>query len=88
MSTDPFSDADAEPAFEPRNGECVSGTTSTAEPATGSEGFEANDQNREAWKVRCRECDELVPAKSFYYECGAARPADSDYYVGEGDESR
>lgn len=90
MSTDPISDTDtdAEPAFEPRDGERVSDTASTAEPATESGGFEENDRDALAWKAECRECSELVPAKPFCYECGASRPADGDYYVAEGVESR
>ncbi|WP_273837491.1 hypothetical protein [Halococcus sp. PRR34] len=90
MSTDPISDTDtdAKPAFEPRDGEYVSGTASTAEPATESDGFETDDRNREGWKAKCRECSELVPAKPYCYECGAARPADGDYYVAEEVENR
>jgi uncharacterized OB-fold protein len=42
-----------------------------------------DDRNREAWKAQCRECNELVPAKPYCYECGAERPADGDYYVAE-----
>jgi hypothetical protein len=49
---------------------------------------ETDNRDREAWKVHCRECNELVPAKPYCYECGAARPADGDYYVGTEAESR
>jgi hypothetical protein len=71
MSTDLFADtdADAEPTFEPRDGEHVESETET--------------DDHDAWKIPCRECNELVPAKPYCYECGAERPADGDYYVAE-----
>ncbi|GAA0464455.1 hypothetical protein MUK72_19420 (plasmid) [Halococcus dombrowskii] len=79
MSTDLFADtdADAEPAFEPRDGEHVESeaqSTDESEPTT---------DDHDAWKIHCRECSELVPAKPYCYECGAERPADGDYYVAE-----
>ena len=82
MSTDLFTDADAEPTFEPRNGEYAESEAQSADES----GTETTDPD--AWKIHCRECSELVPAKSFCYECGAERPADGDYYVTEEVESR
>ena len=83
MSTDLFSDteADAGSTFEPRDGEHVE---SEAQPTNESEG-ETDDHD--AWRIPCRECSELVPAKPFCHECGAERPADGDFYVAEEDES-
>ncbi|GAA0460155.1 hypothetical protein MUK72_17950 (plasmid) [Halococcus dombrowskii] len=77
MSTDPFADADAEPAFEPRDDEHVGSEAQSANES------EAETDDSDAWKIHCRECSELVPAKPYCYECGAERPADGDYYVGE-----
>jgi uncharacterized OB-fold protein len=84
MSTDLFADtdADAEPTFEPRDGEHVE---SEAQSATESG---AETDGHDAWKIHCRKCGELVPAKPYCYECGTERPADGDFYVGEEAESR
>ena len=79
MSTDLFADADAEPTFEPRDGEHVEDDESNE---SGTE-----TDNHDVWKIHCRECNELVPAKPYCYECGAERPADGDYYVAEEVES-
>jgi hypothetical protein len=49
---------------------------------------EPETDDREVWKVHCRECNEFVPAKPYCYECGAERPADGDYYVETEAESR
>jgi hypothetical protein len=49
---------------------------------------EPETDDREVWKINCRECNELVSAKPYCYECGAERPADGDFYVGEEVESR
>jgi hypothetical protein len=73
MSTDTQTDTDAD-------------DKAASEPREG--GQTEDDRNREAWKAHCRECNELVPPKPYCYECGAARPADGDYYVGEEAESR
>ena len=79
MSTDlfPETDTDAEPTFESRDGEHA-GTE--AQPADESD--TATD-GHDAWKIHCRECSQLVPAKPYCCECGAERPADGDYYVVE-----
>ncbi|EMA47781.1 hypothetical protein [Halococcus salifodinae] len=49
MSTDPIldTDTDAEPAFEPCDGERVSDTTSSVAAVTESDGFEADNRLRE-----------------------------------------
>jgi hypothetical protein len=85
MSTDPFADTDpdGEPPFEPRDGEHV--TESEAQSADESE---TETIDREAWKIHCRECNELVPTKPYCYECGAEHPADGDFYVAEEVEGR
>jgi uncharacterized paraquat-inducible protein A len=44
---------------------------------------ETETDDHDAWKIHCRECSELVPAKPYCYECGAEHPADGDFYVGE-----
>lgn len=79
MSTDPVpdTDADATPAFEPRDGEHGESEAKAANET------EPKTDDRDVWKIRCRECDELVPAKPYCYECGAERPAGGDFYVAE-----
>jgi hypothetical protein len=85
MSTDLYADTDpdTEPTFEPRGGEHVG--ESEGQSADGSE---TETDDHDAWKIHCRECSELVPAKPYCYECGAERPTDGDYYVAEEVESR
>ena len=82
MSTDPLSDADAEPTFEPRDGEHVESETQSADES------EPTTDDHDAWKIHCRECSELVPAKPYCYECGAERSADGDYYIADEGEIR
>ena len=84
MSTDLLSDADAdaEPTFEPRDGEHVESETQSPDES------EPTTDDHDAWKIHCRECSQLVTVKPYCYECGAERPADGDYYVAEEVEDR
>jgi hypothetical protein len=85
MSTDTQTDTDADgkAASEPREAEHVG----KSEACSAGESQPETD-DREVWKIHCRECNELVPAKPYCYECGAERPADGDFYVGEEVEGR
>ena len=85
MSTDLFADteSDAEPTFEPRDGEHVAENEMQS-----ADESETETDGHDAWKIYCRECNELVPTKPYCYECGAERPADGDFYVAEEVEGR
>jgi hypothetical protein len=71
---------DAEPTFEVRDGEHVHKSELPTKPESGGTD---TDRDREVWKTRCRECDQLVPAKPYCCEYGTERPADSGYHVAE-----